>query len=183
MTTWTDDQIDALSKLWDQGLSAREIGKQLGFSRNAVCGKVHRLGLYRDAAAVRQMRSSATPRKPVAPRMTRPKAIPRPPRARPQVQAAAVVRRANLPKGAAYAKVTAALADASLAKHWMERRFGECAYPISGEGADTFSCCQPTEGATYCAGHRARMFAKPSTEAQRRAAANARAAKARRKAA
>lgn len=42
-------------------------------------------------------------------------------------------------------------------KPWVERKFGECAYPVAGEGADTLSCCAPTEG-TYCAAHRAIMY-------------------------
>lgn len=43
--TWTAERISELSKLWDQGLSASEIGKALGVSKNAVVGKAHRLKL------------------------------------------------------------------------------------------------------------------------------------------
>jgi GcrA cell cycle regulator len=43
---WTDERVDTLKKLWIEGLSASQIAKQLGgVTRNAVIGKVHRLGL------------------------------------------------------------------------------------------------------------------------------------------
>jgi GcrA cell cycle regulator len=44
--SWTTERISTLSKLWLEGLSASAIARQLGgVSRNAVIGKVHRLGL------------------------------------------------------------------------------------------------------------------------------------------
>ena len=43
---WTKQKVDKLTKLWEQGVSAREIAGTLGgVSRNAVIGKANRLGL------------------------------------------------------------------------------------------------------------------------------------------
>jgi GcrA cell cycle regulator len=43
---WTDERIATLKKLWAEGLSASQIAARLGdITRNAVIGKVHRLGL------------------------------------------------------------------------------------------------------------------------------------------
>lgn len=43
---WTPLRVELLKKLWQEGLSASQIAKQLGgVTRNAVIGKVHRLGL------------------------------------------------------------------------------------------------------------------------------------------
>ena len=43
---WTDDRVELLKKLWAEGLSASQIANRLGgVTRNAVIGKVHRLGL------------------------------------------------------------------------------------------------------------------------------------------
>jgi GcrA cell cycle regulator len=43
---WTDERVELLKKLWADGLSASQIAAQLGgVTRNAVIGKVHRLGL------------------------------------------------------------------------------------------------------------------------------------------
>ena len=45
--SWTDERVERLSRLWLEGLSASQIAADLGegVSRNAVIGKVHRLGL------------------------------------------------------------------------------------------------------------------------------------------
>ncbi len=44
--SWTDERVDLLKKLWADGLSASQIATKLGeVTRNAVIGKVHRLGL------------------------------------------------------------------------------------------------------------------------------------------
>lgn len=43
---WTEERVEKLKELWAQGLSASQIAKELGgVTRNAVIGKVHRLGL------------------------------------------------------------------------------------------------------------------------------------------
>lgn len=45
--SWTDERVQRLSTLWLEGRSASQIATELGegVSRNAVIGKVHRLGL------------------------------------------------------------------------------------------------------------------------------------------
>jgi GcrA cell cycle regulator len=44
--SWTDERVELLKKLWAEGLSASQIAAELGgVTRNAVIGKVHRLGL------------------------------------------------------------------------------------------------------------------------------------------
>jgi GcrA cell cycle regulator len=45
--SWTDERVELLRKLWVEGFSASKIAAQLanGITRNAVIGKVHRLGL------------------------------------------------------------------------------------------------------------------------------------------
>lgn len=49
--SWTDDRVEVLKKMWTEGQSASQIAKELGgVTRNAVIGKVHRLGLSNRAA-------------------------------------------------------------------------------------------------------------------------------------
>ncbi len=44
--SWTDERVELPKKLWSDGLSASRIAAELGgITRNAVIGKVHRLGL------------------------------------------------------------------------------------------------------------------------------------------
>jgi GcrA cell cycle regulator len=65
---WTDERVDQLKSLWTEGLSASQIARVLGgVTRNAVIGKVHRLGLAGRAMPTRSDR----PRVPSAPRAMR----------------------------------------------------------------------------------------------------------------
>jgi GcrA cell cycle regulator len=44
--SWTDERVETLKSMWADGKSASQIAKELGgVTRNAVIGKVHRLGL------------------------------------------------------------------------------------------------------------------------------------------
>jgi len=50
--SWTDERVELLKKMWTEGQSASQIAKELGgVTRNAVIGKVHRLGLSNRAGA------------------------------------------------------------------------------------------------------------------------------------
>ncbi len=42
---WTEERVAALRSLWTDGNTASEVSRRLGVTRNAVIGKVHRLGL------------------------------------------------------------------------------------------------------------------------------------------
>ena len=51
---WTEERVELLKKLWVEGLSASQIAGRLGgVTRNAVIGKVHRLGLSGRATSSR----------------------------------------------------------------------------------------------------------------------------------
>jgi GcrA cell cycle regulator len=105
--SWTDERVELLKKMWAEGKSASTIAKELGsVTRNAVIGKVHRLGLASrvggegEAAEPAEPApvASAAPAAPVAPEPVaaapEPKAEPEPvapPPAREPVQGGTVV--------------------------------------------------------------------------------------------
>src|SRR5258706_5925282 len=60
---WTDERVEQLKKLWSEGLSASQIAGRLGgVTRNAVIGKVHRLGLSGRATTSRMKSHRSRPR-------------------------------------------------------------------------------------------------------------------------
>lgn len=81
--SWTDERVETLKRMWAEGQSASQIAKELGgVTRNAVIGKVHRLGLSNRVAGGREDEDEATP----APAAAAPRAEPKPepaPRAEP----------------------------------------------------------------------------------------------------
>ncbi|MEM8811392.1 MAG: GcrA family cell cycle regulator [Pseudomonadota bacterium] len=69
--SWTDERVELLTKLWSEGLSASQIATELGgVTRNAVIGKVHRLGLSGRGKAPAQAKPRRTVRQSRAPRRT-----------------------------------------------------------------------------------------------------------------
>ena len=69
---WDENNVSKLKELWDQGLPTAQIGKLLGFTKNAVVGKAHRIGLERRPSPIR--RTSVKPdrkkaRSPVMPKL------------------------------------------------------------------------------------------------------------------
>jgi GcrA cell cycle regulator len=71
MLSWTEERVEQLKKLWSEGFSASQIAAELGgVTRNAVIGKVHRLGLSGRAKtpALPAQRAKKPPvRQPVSP--------------------------------------------------------------------------------------------------------------------
>lgn len=90
--SWTDERVETLKRMWSEGQSASAIAKELGgVTRNAVIGKVHRLGLSNRndeaeaapaPAAAAPAPEPAAPKKPAAPKVAAP--APQPAPARPE---------------------------------------------------------------------------------------------------
>lgn len=158
--TWTDELVAKVCDLWEAGDTATTIAAKLDISRNAVIGKVHRLRQaghkFKRLSVSKEQRAQDVATRATAQRIAREK------------REAAALDRAAV-RGGTIARMVVngepkafgpapLIVDASHAKPWLERAFGECAFPIAGEGAETVSCCGKTGGATYCAPHRAVMF-------------------------
>jgi GcrA cell cycle regulator len=64
--SWTPERIDALRRLWAEGNSASQIAGELRiFTRNAIIGKVYRLGLSREDQSQEAKGTVNRKRKPV----------------------------------------------------------------------------------------------------------------------
>ncbi|TGY88115.1 GcrA cell cycle regulator [Marinicauda algicola] len=164
---WTEERVETLKKLWADGLSASQIAKQLGgVTRNAVIGKVHRLGLSGRAAPSRPARRPApkpAPRpraQPAAPAST---AKPQPSTPAPALrQAAAPIEAERLASGE-YATV-------------LTLKDSMCKWPIGDPADTTFRFCgrRSGPGQAYCEAH-SQMAYQPQAKRKRKPTDDARA--------
>ena len=161
---WTEDRVEVLKKLWAEGHSASQIAKQLGgVTRNAVIGKVHRLGLS----------GRATPSRPVKrpPRLARPK---------PQVMADGTVRTpaakppstvrdtpSSVEKAAMAALEPKPLSDGEAASI-LTIRDTMCKWPIGDPADPSFAFCgRKAECGPYCGEH-AKVAFQPARKRERK---------------
>jgi GcrA cell cycle regulator len=112
--SWTDERVELLKKMWSEGQSASQIAKELGgVTRNAVIGKVHRLGLSNRSGggapqqATPAAAAPAAPPKPEAPK-AKPAAPVTPAAATPKREAPAEARPAAEPAAPAAPAMSAA---------------------------------------------------------------------------
>lgn len=141
--SWSDERVEKLKKLWGEGLSASQIAKELGgVTRNAVIGKVHRLGLSGRATP------SRPPTRSVA-KANRPRPAVRPsPRsfvARVATKPAPVEPQ-RLPNGEFATVLT-------LSDH-------VCRWPIGDPSDRNFRFCgrRPKSGSPYCESHAVQAY-------------------------
>lgn len=170
---WTEDRVEQLKKMWAEGLSASQIAAKLagGVTRNAVIGKVHRMGLSgrvtRTRVSTPRTRKTREPShpgrpsgaetsstnayrtagnnalKPVA--SIKPEPIPEP----------VPIRVADIPEGE---RVTILMLSDKT-----------CRWPIGDPSSEDFCFCgkTPKEGVPYCAGHAAIAY-QPQSDRRRR---------------
>ncbi|HRE20899.1 MAG TPA: GcrA family cell cycle regulator [Rhabdaerophilum sp.] len=157
--SWDDNRIEQLKKLWSEGLSASQIAAELGgVTRNAVIGKVHRLGL-----------SGRTKAKPTAAARPRNKTV------KTAVRTTTVSFRGNL----AVVEMVDAVAVAEPVRESvvipmsrrvsiMELREGVCRWPLGDPLQADFAYCGADCGAgkTYCEAH-ARIAFQPQNDRRR----------------
>ncbi|WGD29994.1 GcrA family cell cycle regulator [Ancylobacter sp. WKF20] len=161
---WTDERVELLKKLWSEGLSASQIAAELGgVTRNAVIGKVHRLGLSGRAKAVAA--PAARPRKP------RPTTSA--PAARPMVQGntalAPVLHPVIEPEPVEMPDPVANVVPMADRCTILNLTEFTCRWPVGDPGkADFFYCGSRTKtGLPYCAYH-ARIAYQPVQDRNRR---------------
>ncbi|CAN5119734.1 GcrA family cell cycle regulator [Caulobacter sp. DWR2-3-1b2] len=151
--SWTDERVTTLKKLWLDGLSASQIAKQLGgVTRNAVIGKVHRLGLSGRAAPSQPARPAFKAPRPARPAAT---AMPSAPRRVIAAEPAALPAVAQQPSVPAFRDEQPGSATVlTLGAHM-------CKWPIGDPSTDGFTFCgRRSSDGPYCNEH-ARVAYQP----------------------
>ena len=167
MISWTDERVELLKKLWSEGLSASQIAGELGgVTRNAVIGKVHRLGLSGRAKAPAPQ--TQRPKKP----MTRP-ATPMRDAGQPVSIGATALKADTMPAPRAHAAPApslTSLSDEPLIANATVLQINEqtCKWPIGDPSASDFHFCARRSdiGIPYCAYH-ARIAYQPVSDRRR----------------
>ena len=163
---WTEDRVEVLKKLWAEGHSASQIAKQLGgVTRNAVIGKVHRLGLS----------GRATPSRPVKrpPRLARPK-----PKVLPDgtVKVPASAKADQLrpsEKNAMLAALPPLEQEDGKAATILTIRDSMCKWPIGDPADPNFAFCgRKAVDGPYCAEHAALAFQPPKKRERKKSTYN-----------
>ncbi|NRB03169.1 MAG: GcrA cell cycle regulator [Rhodobacteraceae bacterium] len=189
--SWTDERVELLKKMWGEGQSASQIAKELGgVTRNAVIGKVHRLGLSNRASGGSSSAPKAEAKPKAAPKAeAKPKAAPK---AEPAAKAAAPApepkpvlpaRKQIIPAGQPLPPQPSAneISPEALAKvseiekkakklTLMQLTERTCKWPVGDPATDDFWFCglPVQQGKPYCEAHVGVAFQPMSTRRDRR---------------
>ena len=195
--SWTDERVETLKKMWGEGQSASQIAKELGgVTRNAVIGKVHRLGLSNRAGsggsaskAAPKEKPAAAAAKPVAKPAPKPKATPSVPAVKEELELdengipISAARRAIIPAGQPLPPQPSAneISPEALAKvsevektakriSLMELTEKTCKWPVGDPATDDFWFCGlgVQQGKPYCEAHVGVAFQPMSSRRDRR---------------
>jgi GcrA cell cycle regulator len=136
---WTAERVEQLRSYVNAGLTCSQIALEIGVTRNAVIGKIHRLGLsHGSPAAAPALRRLPHVR---SPRMTQRRIL-----------------RAlfDEPRRLAEAPVIEVAAVESAERcSLLELAHGKCRWPINHPGEQDFAFCgnDAAAGMSYCSGH------------------------------
>lgn len=185
--SWTDERVEILKKMWGEGQSASQIAKELGgVTRNAVIGKVHRLGLSNRASTT----TTAAKPETEAPKKAAPAAKTPEPKPEPAAKPASVeepaplpARKQIIPAGQPLPPQPSAneISPEALAKvsevekkakklTLMELTERTCKWPVGDPATDDFWFCglPVQQGKPYCEAHVGVAFQPMSSRRDRR---------------
>jgi GcrA cell cycle regulator len=143
---WTDAKEQRLRQLWAEGMQTSAIALALGVSRNAICGKRHRLGLTPRP----NPNQSRPPAPPLASAPSAPKGPPRGARARPTSSPPAGPKPPHKP---ATGQPRPALRPFLRDHHPTARH--PCCWPMGDPASADFRYCdrESEPGRSYCLEH------------------------------
>lgn len=183
--SWTDERVETLKKMWGDGQSASQIAKELGgVTRNAVIGKVHRLGLSNRTGGGAAAKPAAAKEAPAAPAEPAPKpAAAAAPAATPTPAPSLPARKAIIPAGQPLPPQPSAneISPEALASvrevekkarkiSLMELTERTCKWPIGDPATEEFWFCGlgVQQGKPYCEAHVGVAFQPMSARRDRR---------------
>ncbi len=143
---WTSERVELLKNYFNAGLSCSQIACEIGATRNAVIGKLHRMGLGRP----KYLLADQLERTRDAKNASRPKAL-RPKNWRLSVHTQHEMLMAAYPASSGKEVSVDSPHKCSL----LELSQAQCRWPISEPGAEDFGFCgnKSVDGLSYCAGH------------------------------
>ncbi len=146
--TWTAERIEQLRNFVVTGLTCSQIAAEIGVTRNAVIGKIHRLGLS-------PARPAGAPARSCPPRDRHPRHSQR--RLLHLIGAAA-------PALADDATAEPAPIDSTQRCSLLDIAQGKCHWPIGDPHAADFAFCgnEAVAGFSYCAGHARMAYRLPA---------------------
>ncbi|WP_299689452.1 GcrA family cell cycle regulator [uncultured Tateyamaria sp.] len=187
--SWTDERVELLKKMWGEGQSASQIAKELGgVTRNAVIGKVHRLGLSNRAGgggastAKADAKPKAAPKADAKPKAPKPEPAAKPAPA-PETKAVVPARKQIIPAGQPLPPQPSAneISPEALAKvneiekkakriSLMELTERTCKWPVGDPATPDFWFCglPVQQGKPYCEAHVGVAFQPMSSRRDRR---------------
>lgn len=169
---WNDERVEILKRLWQDGLSGKQIAAKLGqgVTRNAVIAKLHRLGMTQRPDSVKPLRDLTS-----SMRVTKARPAPRPKAAKPEprqpkvMSVSATRTYSPIPQGPALPperdEPPGVATIETLKPH-------SCRWPIGDPNDESFTFCgRQKAGKAYCAEHAAIAYQpakpqKPRSQAQ-----------------
>jgi GcrA cell cycle regulator len=159
--TWTPERVQQLQSCVTAGFTCSQIATEIGVSRNAVIGKIHRLGLStggrKPAALAKQMRE----RPPQERKQTR---LVRMLRAMHAQMAAAAPSEAKPESAMEKARIESADIESAQRCSLLELAGDRCRWPLGDPAKAGFAFCgnDAVTGFSYCVGHARLAYRLPS---------------------
>ena len=142
---WPQEVQDKVVELLKMGMSAQEVGKKVGKTRNSVLGWANRKGLRIGEGIIGGRPKTSVKRTPLQNRTYVKKTASEP---KPKNFFGVTVTAPSIPKE--FYKPKPKRAIPSTAKEWTERKFGECPFPFEVK-EEIYSCCgKISEKKLYC---------------------------------
>ena len=152
--TWTPERVEQLRTCVVNGLTCSQIAAEIGVTRTAIIGKIHRLGLT-------PLRSPGTPARTCPPRA-----------ASPRFSQRKLLRLmfAEAPSLAAEQANEPAGVESTQRCSLLELAVGKCRWPVADPAGDhagaVFVFCgnEAVRGFSYCAGHARMAYRLPARQ-------------------